>query len=166
MPVTSSSHERRDDAALTVGSASSEPTGAMAPASSRTVSQALIKEPPTRVVDASHRGDYVSLAEAVAQAAPGDRLLVQPGFYHGPVVVDKPLEILGQSGVGGVVVESSEGNVLIFKTTMGRVADITFRQGVEGRHYSIDISQGHLLLERCQIVGGGLSCIARAVRFC
>jgi hypothetical protein len=98
-PVAVPSHGRRVDAAPTVDSASSRPTTAMKPASSRTVSQALIKEPPIRVVDALHRGDHASLAEAVAKAAPGDRLLVQPGLYHGPVVIDKPLEILGQGGV-------------------------------------------------------------------
>src|SRR5512136_2996634 len=41
------------------------------------------------------------LAEAVARAAPGDRLLLGPGTYTGPVVIDKALVL---EGTGGAVI--------------------------------------------------------------
>jgi TIR domain len=37
-------------------------------------------EPPTRVVDALHRGDHATLREAIKAARPGDRILVRPGL--------------------------------------------------------------------------------------
>jgi nitrous oxidase accessory protein len=48
----------------------------------------------SQVVEAGVRG---SLAEAIARAAPGDRILVRPGRYLEPtLVIDKPLELVGE----------------------------------------------------------------------
>lgn len=52
-------------------------------------------EPPTRVVDALHRGDHSSLTDALGAAKPGDRILVRPGLYREGIVIDKPVEIIG-----------------------------------------------------------------------
>jgi nitrous oxidase accessory protein len=38
------------------------------------------------------------LREAVARAAPGDRLLLGPGVYGGGIVIDKPLTLQGSTG--------------------------------------------------------------------
>jgi len=56
-------------------------------------------EPPTHVVDAYHRGDFVSVRAAIEAASPGDRILVRPGLYEESLVVDKPLEIIGDGPV-------------------------------------------------------------------
>ena len=52
----------------------------------------------------AHAADLVvpvgeSLNQSIAQARPGDRLILSPGRYRGPVVVDRALELVGQSGV-------------------------------------------------------------------
>ena len=52
-------------------------------------------EPPTHVVDAYERGDYATIGAAIAAAGPGDRILVRPGLYQEGLVIDKPLEVLG-----------------------------------------------------------------------
>jgi TIR domain len=52
-------------------------------------------EPPTHVVDAYQRGDFAAVSAAIKHAKPGDRILVRPGMYEEGLVVDKPLEILG-----------------------------------------------------------------------
>lgn len=61
-----------------------------------------------------------SLAAAIAAAAPGDVLLLEPGLHHGPVVLDKPLTLDGQGqqatldggGKGSVVTITGEGAVV------------------------------------------------------
>lgn len=50
------------------------------------------------------------LAAAVAAASPGDRLVLAPGLYDGPVVIDRPLTIQGEPGA--VIDGQGKGSVL------------------------------------------------------
>jgi hypothetical protein len=62
----------------------------------------------TYVVDAGGGGDFASISAAVAFAAAGDVLLVQPGTY-GAFTLDKGVSVLGTSGVivaGAVLVSN------------------------------------------------------------
>jgi nitrous oxidase accessory protein len=54
-------------------------------------------------------GDH-NLTEAVAQAASRDRLLVSPGTYSGPLVIDKPLTLEGTDGA--IIAGNGEGSVI------------------------------------------------------
>jgi len=116
--------------------------------------------PPTRVVDQMHRGDHLTITEAIEAADPGDRILVRPGIYREGVVIEKPLEIIGDGEPGEVVVEAKGKDTLLFKTTMGRVVNLTIRLMGGVQWYSVNITQGRLELEDCNITGYGLGCIA------
>ena len=63
-------------------------------------------EPPTHVVDAYQRGDFTTIGAAIEAARPGDRILVRPGLYQEGLVVDKPLEILGDGPVADIEVQA------------------------------------------------------------
>ena len=118
-------------------------------------------EPPTRVVDQLHRGDHVTISEAIEAANPGDRILARLGFYQEGLVIDKPLEIIGDGNIDEIVVEGQKENAISFKTTLGRVANLTLRQlAGDEESYCVDISQGRLDLEDCDITSQGLSCVA------
>ncbi len=117
-------------------------------------------EPPTLVVDALHRGDHPTLTAALAAAKPGDRILVRPGFYRESVVIDKPVEIIGDGELGEVVIEGSQNDAILFRATMGRIANLTLRQASGGKHYCVDIAQGRLDLEGCDISSQSLACVA------
>lgn len=115
-------------------------------------------EPPTRVVDALRRADHASVTEALKAAKPGDRILVRPGLYREGIVIDKPVEIVGDGEASEVVIESSGKYTLVFQTTMGRVANLTLRQ-MEGDYYAVDIGQGRLELEGCDITSHSHACV-------
>jgi parallel beta-helix repeat protein len=116
-------------------------------------------EPPTHVVDA-FRGPYASVAHAVSIASPGDRILVRPGTYDEGLVLDKPLEILGQGKPEEVVIQATAANALAFRTTFGRVANVTLSQLGGGDYFAVDIGQGRLTLEGCRIDSASLAGIA------
>ena len=116
-------------------------------------------EIPTLVVDALHRGHYSTIGEAIKAAKPGHRLLVRPGLYREGLVIDKPLEIIGDGAPGEVVIEALSKCVLYFQAAMGRVANVTLRQA-GGDWYAVDIAQGRLDLEDCDITSQGKSCVA------
>jgi parallel beta-helix repeat protein len=117
-------------------------------------------EPPVLVVDPLFRGNHTTIAAAIRAANAGDRILVRPGLYSEALVIDKPLELLGQGDSGEVVIETSANSVLVFRATMGRVSNLTLRQNRGGAWYGVEILQGRLELEDCEILSDGLACVA------
>jgi len=118
-------------------------------------------EPPTHVVDAYERGNFATVSAAIEAAKPGDRILVRPGLYEEGLVVDKPLEILGDGPVSDIEIRARDTNVLRFQANIGRVANLTLRQaGGKGEWYGVHITQGRLDLEGCDISSRSLACVA------
>jgi F-box protein 11 len=118
------------------------------------------REPPTVIVDPLHRGNFATLKQAIEQVDPGTRVIVRPGLYREGLIIVKPLEIIGDGEPGEVVIQVSDRNVILFQTTMGRIVNLTLRQMGEEKHYAVDIAQGRLELEDCDITSQSLSCIA------
>lgn len=71
------------------------------------------------------------LAGAVARAAPGAEIEVRPGAYPGPIVIDKPISIIGGPGV--VVLAPEDGFGLdIVATSDVSVRDVAVHGGHSG----------------------------------
>lgn len=113
----------------------------------------------TIVVDQMHRGDHTTINEAIMAARPGDRILVKPGLFEEEMTVDKPLEILGDGDLRDIVIRAASKSALSFKTVMGRVSNLTLQQA-GGDECCVDISQGRLELDGCDITGHVLACVA------
>ena len=113
------------------------------------------------MVDPYQRGDFATLSAAIKAAKPGDRILVRPGLYQEGLVVDKPLEILGDGPVSEIEIRARDTSALTFQASIGRVANLTLRQaGGKGTFYGVNITQGRLDLEGCDISSQSLSCVA------
>ena len=113
------------------------------------------------MVDAYQRGDFATVRAAIKAAKAGDRILVRPGLYEEALVVDKPLEILGDGPVSDIEIRARDAHALVFKASIGRVANLTLRQaGGKENWYGVDITQGRLDLEGCDISSQGISCVA------
>lgn len=111
------------------------------------------------VVDPMHRGDYPTITEAIRMANPGDKIIVRPGLYHEGIIIDKPLEIIGEGVPGEVIVESFGRDTLYFSGSVGRVINLTLRQMDEGEKYAVNIADGQLRLEECDITSKSLACV-------
>ena len=113
------------------------------------------------MVDAYQRGDFATVSAAIKAAKPGDRILVRPGLYEEGLVVDKPLEILGDGPVSDIEIRARGAHALVFQASIGRVANLTLRQaGGEGNWFGVDITQGRLDLEGCDISSQSFACVA------
>jgi len=118
-------------------------------------------EPPTCIVDPMHRGDFATITDAIKSVEPGSRILVRPGLYQEGLIVDKPLEIIGEGEPGDIVIHSVGMDVVLFQTTMGRLVNLTLRQmGGPEIWYCVDIAQGRLELEDCDIISHSSACVA------
>ena len=116
--------------------------------------------PRTRVVDPMGRADHVTISEAIEAADSGDRILVKPGLYQESLVIDKPVELIGDGATEDIVIQSVGANAILFKTTMGRVSNMTLRQMHGGDWFCVNATQGRLFLEECDITSLSLACVA------
>jgi TIR domain len=118
-------------------------------------------EPPTHVVDHFHRGDFTTISEAIEKAQPGDRIVIRPGLYRESLVIDKPLEILGDGPVADIKIHVRDAHAVVFQANISRIANLTLWQvGGEGTWYGVDIAQGRLELEGCDITSQSGACVA------
>jgi nitrous oxidase accessory protein len=77
-------------------------------------------------ITVSPGGDVRSLTDAVARAKPGARIVVRRGVYREPmIVVDKPLEIVGDSGA--VLDGGNDHQIMAVKADDVTVRGLTFR---------------------------------------
>jgi len=73
-------------------------------------------------------------------------------------MVDKPLEIIGDGPVEDIEIRATGANVLEFRASIGRVANLTLRQADTGP-LGVAVFQGRLDLEGCDISGRGNACV-------
>lgn len=117
-------------------------------------------EPHTITVDPMpRRGDYTTITKAIESAEPGTRILIRPGLYKEALVLDKPLELIGDGERDDIVIETMESSVIEFKTEFGRVSNLTLRQIGGDDFFGVEISQGRLELDDCDISSQSLSCV-------
>ena len=74
--------------------------------------------------------------------------------------MDKPLEIVGDGERDEIVVQATGKSAIVFKTTYGRVANLTLRQMVGEGQDCVDIGHGMLTLENCDISSLSMACVA------
>lgn len=118
-------------------------------------------EPTTLVVDPMPgRGDFTSIGAAIAAAKGGERILVRPHIYSEGLRLDKSVELIGDGKRDEIILEAEGADAILFQTSFGRVANFTIRQKGGGKWYGIDIPQGQLVLEDCDISSQSLACVA------
>jgi nitrous oxidase accessory protein NosD len=107
---------------------------------------------------------YATLQAAVAAAAGGDSILVEPGVLSGPgnveVVLDKPMLVAGAEGAAACVIDAQQaGRVFDVRKASVTVRGLTLRGGVAGL---TGISDGgcmtvhddaQLVVEDCALIG-------------
>ena len=116
------------------------------------------------VVSAAGDGDYTSLNEALRNAAPGVRLLVRPGLYTEGLVINKAIEIIGDGKRSEIILASESSSCILMDTDEATVRGLTLRQEAGAADdsesfFAVDIGQGRLILEDCDITSDSLSCI-------
>ncbi|HVB46091.1 MAG TPA: hypothetical protein VNF47_25755 [Streptosporangiaceae bacterium] len=71
--------------------------------------------------------DHRTIKAAVAAAEPGTRIMVRPGIYREPLVLDRPVELLADGPVDDVVVEATDGSCLLMQADYAVVRGFTLR---------------------------------------
>jgi len=117
-------------------------------------------EPSIVVVDRQDKGDYATITAALKAVKSGTRILVRPGVYSESIVIDKSVEIVGDGELKDIVIQAYKEEVIIFKADKGKITNLTIRQTGTYTSQSVNIFQGRLELEDCDISSQGLQCVA------
>jgi hypothetical protein len=116
----------------------------------------------TLVVSAMGRGHYRTISEAMKAAKEGAKILVKEGVYREALVINKPVEIIGDGETSEIILEYSDGNCILMQTNYAKVKGLTIcgQAGLKGKEYfGVNIPQGCLVLEDCDITSDSLACI-------
>jgi parallel beta-helix repeat protein len=115
--------------------------------------------PPRLMVDPWGRRGYNRIGAAIAAAAPGSDIVIQPGFYQETLVLNKPLRLLGEGEPEEIIIEAAEQPVLRFQANIGQAVNLTLWQiGAATDDESVpavDIGRGRLNLFNCTITSEG-----------
>jgi F-box protein 11 len=119
------------------------------------------------VASGGGRAKFTTLAEALGQVEPGARIQVEPGVYRGSVVLDKPVEIVGDGPVEEVVLEASDGPCLWIEAGQVSVQGLTIRRlagpSEDKLHSSaVTIIQEKSVLKDCDISADAGPCVTIA----
>jgi F-box protein 11 len=132
------------------------------PKSKRKPAPAAKIEPPTPtvIVDKRNRGHYKTITRAIQSVQSGTRILVRPGLYRENIIIDKTVEIVGDGKRENIVIQSQNEDAILFEADKGRVTNLTLRPTGRGVFHGVNIMQGELDLEQCDISSKSLSCVA------
>jgi hypothetical protein len=106
--------------------------------------------PPIHVVDPDGHGDFTGIQAAIDAASPGDRIHVRPGEYDEHLLIEKPLEIVGDGPCADIVVHNGSTDVVLFDADTGRIANLTLRE-TGGPGSALLVVSGRLELDGCDI---------------
>lgn len=122
----------------------------------------LRKEKQPLMVVARQDTPFSTLNEAIRHAAPGTRILVKPGRYAESIVLDKPLEIVGDGPVDQIIIESSDFPCIEMRADYARVRGLTLHsgKGSPGQECpAVFIPRGRLVLTDCSITSDAVAAI-------
>ena len=119
----------------------------------------MVAEPRTHVVDAQGGGQFTTVGAAIKAARPDDRILVRPGLYQESLLIDQPLQIVGDGPRAQIEIRALDTDVLVSHAPAGWVANLTLMQGKSDHYYGVDIRKGNLVIEECEIISQAGSCV-------
>jgi hypothetical protein len=118
---------------------------------------------PTLVVSARGGERYSTIGDAIRDARPGARIIVRPGLYRECLVIDKPVEVFGDSAGGQAVIEGVNSPCLLMKADQSVIQGLYLRgrAGRDGNDYfAVEVSRGRLLLAGCDITSESSGCVS------
>ena len=114
-------------------------------------------------VSASGDADCSTIIEAVRRAAPGATIVVRPGHYSGAVLLQRPVEIVGDGAAAEIVIEAVGREALTIAASGVRVRGITMISRSEmnqPKHHGIAIQTGSVRIELCDISCSSMAAVA------
>ena len=105
---------------------------------------------------------YGTINKAIKNAEPNSKIKVPPGIYREGLIIDKPVEIVGDGLREEIIIESADSDCILMQTDSAVVRGLTLKckAGENGKKFfGINIPQGKLIVEDLDITSDSLACI-------
>ncbi|MCP3969193.1 MAG: hypothetical protein GY717_02500, partial [Rhodobacteraceae bacterium] len=104
--------------------------------------------------------DHSTISAAIKAAKPGARILIRPGTYTENLVLDKPLELIGEGERDEVLVAVTSGDALRVSASLGLVRNMRFLRGQgKGNDVAAWVTAGRCVFEDCSFTCRSLSAV-------
>ena len=117
-------------------------------------------EPTVLVVAPLGAAHHRTIKDAIAAAEPGARILVRPGVYPEPLLIDKPVELIADGPLADVVIETTAGGCVVMKADYATIQGFTIRKRKGSDDYAVAIPRGRVVIDGCDISSESRSCVA------
>jgi hypothetical protein len=104
-------------------------------------------DPNAIVVEQSGNGQFRTISEAIAAAAPDSTIIIRSGEYEEDVTIDKPLELIGYGSTSDVVISADEDYCIALNASRATLRNLTIRGGLTG----IQVEGGELTVADCNV---------------
>ncbi|MEA2054528.1 MAG: NosD domain-containing protein [Candidatus Thermoplasmatota archaeon] len=101
----------------------------------------------TIYVYADGSGDYTTIQSAIDNASDGDTIFVFNGIYYENVIVNKPINLIGENRDATVIDSNGTGDVVNVTADQVNISKFTIRNGSNG----IVVSSGNNTISNCNI---------------
>lgn len=119
------------------------------------------REIPTLIVDPwPNLGDHTTIAAAIKAAEPGSRVLIRPGTYEENLILDKPLELIGEGEAADVIVRTTKRDAMTVSANIAEIANLTLlRDAGEGNHVALWVTDGRATFHDCVFTSKSISAV-------
>ena len=93
-------------------------------------------------VNADGSGDYATITDAIAAAAPGTTIEIAPGVYNEALMVDKPLQFVGIGDRAQTIISTDIGSTFLWTAASGRIENLTLQQTGQNEYSAIRFDGG------------------------
>ena len=117
-------------------------------------------QPRQRAISVGPPGQASSqtIGEALRRAAPGERILVQPGLYREELILDRPIELVGDGPLEHIIIEGRNGPAIRIHADGVEVRGLSLRQRgeeieieSEQERTAIVVGRGQSIVEDCDV---------------
>ena len=118
----------------------------------------------TLVVSARGGAAYRTIGDAILDAPSGAKIVVRPGTYEEGVVIDRGIQLVAEGTTDAVVIESPDKDGVLIETSEPvtirgfTIRTVAGRSG--GKYYGVDIAEGRVTMQDCDVTSDSLACIA------
>ncbi|MFJ5779773.1 right-handed parallel beta-helix repeat-containing protein [Streptomyces sp. NPDC093094] len=114
----------------------------------------LVGGPSSLTFDVSPTGPegHRTITAALTAAPPGSTIRVHPGHYQEALVLDRPITLTGEGPSEDIIIEVANEPCITARAALATVRGLTLKRlsGAQGGP-CIDVPQGRLTLERCEV---------------
>ena len=112
------------------------------------------------IVDSNDPSAHPTINAALDTARSGDRIIIRPGVYRQPIVIEKDVDLIGEGPLEEIRLLVSDHTPITIQTDICRIENVTIQHSGKQESFAMEITVGNSTIVGCDISSEGLACIS------